>query len=330
MDAKFSIALTYLVTALAATAICGTAVVDPLGPSLVLFAAGLIAIIGVPHGGLDHWIGRRFLQPIFGNTWSIIFLTAYLTLASAVALGWVFFPTVTIISFFLLSAWHFGREENAGASALAAISVGGAMIWSIAIFNSDEMTQILTATLDQTLVQSQPGTSALIVKMTGMIGLVLLPIGVLVRLKQCSHRGGSNHRGDQGFAINRVLDGAVMIVTILAGMFAPILVAFTIYFCFYHSLLGLRKLRIEENLSRKRFVFSIAPMSILALAMVVGVDVLAGGLSIAALGQSAWIRLTFVGLASIAVPHILLHEFGDAFSKQTARSGQRFPAEVIA
>lgn len=71
-------------------------------------AAIAIAVVGVPHGGLDHWVGRRKLEPRLGWLWMPTFFDVYFFVAAL----WRALPTPIIIAFFFISAWHFGREES--------------------------------------------------------------------------------------------------------------------------------------------------------------------------------------------------------------------------
>jgi hypothetical protein len=71
---------------------------------LVYVAAVLVAILGVPHGGLDHWTGRRLLASRFRDSWWLMFFPGYLAVGVAVAASWFVFPLATVIGFFLLSA----------------------------------------------------------------------------------------------------------------------------------------------------------------------------------------------------------------------------------
>jgi len=114
----------------------------------------------------------------------------------------------------------------------------------------------------------------------------------------------------------------VRLATILAACFTPILVSFTAYFCIWHSLLGLRRLRREESLRLGPFLACVAPMSMLAVVSVVGTTWWLGGLSLQTLGIHSGLRMTFIGLAAIAVPHILLHE-GEAWISNQPSTARR-------
>ena len=55
--------------------LCGT----ELPPRVVTFLlAGSVAVVGVPHGALDHLTGRVLLAEKFPRSWGFVFLVGYL------------------------------------------------------------------------------------------------------------------------------------------------------------------------------------------------------------------------------------------------------------
>ena len=294
--------------ALGYAALCGVTVVAWLSigqdftPSAALSrtvmaaAAICIALIGVPHGGLDHWVGRRLLATSWGKAWPLVFFPAYLSVGIAVAVAWMIVPVVAILSFFVVSAWHFGREENRDQSAWSAIASGGMIIWIVAWARPAEMSEIMSCLL-------LPGdtSASVIVRATQVLGYVFVPLAL------CSD--ASSVRKVQ--SLRNAVDSyrwLVRLATIAVACFTPVLVSFTAYFCFWHSLLGLRRLRREESLKLGPFLAYVAPMSVLAVALVFAASWWLGGLSLQTFSLNCGLRMTFIGLASIAIPHIVLHE----------------------
>jgi beta-carotene 15,15'-dioxygenase len=73
---------------------------------------GSALVFGLPHGAYDFWIlfdstrrKRESQRTFFG------FLAIYLTLALVVVGVWYFLPSVVLISFLALTAWHFGSGD---------------------------------------------------------------------------------------------------------------------------------------------------------------------------------------------------------------------------
>jgi Brp/Blh family beta-carotene 15,15'-monooxygenase len=286
--------------------------------TLVLMSALCIAIIGVPHGGLDHWTGRRLLVARFGSKWWIVFFPAYLAIAFAFAIAWYVVPVATVLLFFLLSAWHFGREDEKACECsivqftgsamteswtralyhrcvgfLRSIAVGGLVIWIPSLCRSDEMRWLLSVIIPS----SGTGDAEQVVEWTQRLSLVFVPVAGFVV-------------GRDLLKLPSVAKNWVPLATVAIGIGTPILLSFTIYFCAWHSMQGLRRLRRQEELSHLSFAYATLPLSISAVAG----TVIAGWLfhdattAIANGEQFPVLQMLFIGLSAIAVPHVLLHE----------------------
>ena len=152
-----------------------------LDPSIAIAVLALsVAVIGVPHGGLDHWTGRRLLRDRFPRLWVSIFFGGYLFVATAVLVGWRFSPSLTAVTFFLLSAWHFGVEDQLSSEPpnfrrhLTAIAVGGLVIWIPSLFQPASFVSVL-----ETMIVGDINLSAsTIVQLTQWIALVAVPIAI--------------------------------------------------------------------------------------------------------------------------------------------------------
>jgi hypothetical protein len=274
---------------------------------LVCVAAFLVAILGVPHGGLDHWTGRRLLASRFRDSWWMMFFPGYLAVGLIVAIAWFVFPVATVIGFFLLSAWHFGREDqhrlakrSGGPHSwvmlehLSAIALGGLVIWIPALVRTEEMTWML-----RMIVPSKDaGVAEQIVFLTRSIAMVLCPVALVACLSKLKREGQD-------------LNVWVPVATAGIAVIAPILVSFTAYFCLWHSILGLSRLRSQEGLKGPQFVASILPLSLMAVAGVIAAGWFfrqsVGPSSVGTVPES--LQTLFIGLSAIAVPHLLLHEW---------------------
>jgi Brp/Blh family beta-carotene 15,15'-monooxygenase len=267
--------------------------------SMVIVATLAIAVLGVPHGGLDHWTGKRFLQPFLGGYWWVAFFPAYLLVGASFAAGWFIASTITVLTFFIISAWHFGREEQLENSSkspelgaqhalvhITAIAMGGLVIWIPALVRADEMRTLLR------FIIPVDGTNnaSLIVEATQWIAIGLLPIAALAFIVRLC-------------LSPRDLDRWVPLATAAIAISMPILISFPIYFCGWHSWQGLQRLRRDEALSSRQFVQSVAPLSIAAI---VGVAVT--GWWMQGNQSSSSLQTLFIGLSAIAVPHLFLHE----------------------
>ena len=266
----------------------------------IAIAAISVAVIGVPHGGLDHWVGRRLLADRVGSRWSILFFTIYLFAGMMVAAAWYVAPGQTLVLFFLVSAWHFGRED--GLNHFEAIAAGGLIIWIPALSRPAEMEMILQSLI----INDSAGAATRVVVMTQWIASVLIPVAIWSLLWGASRK-----------------HTLATISTMIVAAIAPILWSFTLFFCGWHSIRGLARMRNEENLSWRTFIVAVAPLSIAAVVIVVGVGAYMGE-SLAE--PTEQMRMMFIGLASIAVPHLFPHEFENILT--STRSVQT-PGEVL-
>ncbi len=270
-----------------------------------------VAVLGVPHGGLDHWSGRRLLEPRLGRGWAVAFFAGYLTVGVLFAAGWWWWPRLAVPAFFLISAWHFGREDqqaeavDAGqpcspwrrlAGHAAALACGGAMIWGAVLLRPDEVASLLVELLPAGDVRE----AGRIVSFTRGVAVLAVPTAILISAADLRRR-------------RRAATAVATLATLAATYALPVLISFAIYFCGWHSIRGLRRLWLESGLDGAAFVARVTPLSVAAIAMVwiafgwLGTDLDFGRLQ-TDWSSTAGLRMTFIGLSAIAVPHLFLHE----------------------
>lgn len=77
----------------------------------MLYCVSLMVLIGIPHGGLDHLIAEQYSkaeQKLF-LLWR--FLLGYVIQMGVYGLLWMIFPSLSLLIFLLISAWHFGESD---------------------------------------------------------------------------------------------------------------------------------------------------------------------------------------------------------------------------
>jgi Brp/Blh family beta-carotene 15,15'-monooxygenase len=267
-----------------------------VGPSQSVLIVSLIAavgLIGIPHGGLDHWTGRRLLHGRFPRIWSILFFSAYFAVGLIVVAGWSLSPVITAVSFFLVSAWHFGVEEDRfqfssqTLDSLAAVAVGGMLIWIPILIQPDRVEAILTSLIPQDWL----GSASKIVAVTRWFAICLLPVAATSIVLDLGSSEG------QVRSFRHVC---------FAGLFcfADVLLSFGVYFCTWHSLRGLMRLGREHGMRITEVAVHALPLTIAACALGgVGLWVWSSGTEL----TSALEKTLFITLSSLAVPHMVLH-----------------------
>ncbi|MDC3175176.1 Brp/Blh family beta-carotene 15,15'-dioxygenase [Candidatus Pelagibacter sp.] len=263
----------------------------------------LILIIGVSHGALDHLKGKKLLT-ILNIEKTYIFYLSYILIALSVILIWTILPAITLIIFLTVASFHFGKEDtqfliNKTSNLILILFFfrGFLVIITPLYFNFDETVSIFKMLLIEN-EQFYSGLSFVenykIVEIA--IGLSTLSTIVLF-LTEFSFKK---------FAI--LLDSFSIII--LNYYLSP-LVAFTIYFCFLHSVRHTISLTVEmdnTNLKNgfKLFVKKAFPLTILtAIFCLVSLYFLNNVYEL----NSAILKIIFIGLASLTFPHILLEYF---------------------
>jgi len=257
-----------------------------------------VCFIGVPHGGLDHLAGRSQLMPRWGKYWPVPFFAGYLLISIATVLGWLLNPILTVIAFFLVSAIHFGREDQLASQPsnllrfILDAASGGLVIWIPAVTRPAEFQQILESIIPTSFATSI-GT---IVYLTKVLAIVFIPIA----LSEIGYHVLSPSARKLGGGIRAVRQ------IVFIGLFAstPILVSFAVYFCGWHSIRGLKQLMQENHMKLGELVAATMPMSFGAIALVgLGMWFWSSGREL----SDELIRSLFIGLSALAVPHLALH-----------------------
>lgn len=259
-------------------------------PSLIAIAA--ILLIGVPHGGLDGAVARRVGWPSGTGPW-IAFHLVYLLLAAGVAGLWWLYPLPSLIFFLIISALHFGSSDIHPVSApsskdawLPLIAHSGLVVIAIPAFQSSAVEPLFAVLIgaDNSLWLLQ------------QIQQLLLPWAV----------------GLFAYSIYSIYQprwrGALLNLTLLIALayLLPPLVSFALYFCLWHSRSHMQ--RIWDSIrpdQRRRSAIEAITYSLLAYAAAALYFALQATNEVA----PALIQLTFIGLAALTVPHMLLVDF---------------------
>jgi Brp/Blh family beta-carotene 15,15'-monooxygenase len=271
----------------------------PPGTALQLaLLAAAVALVGLPHGALDHLAARPIFEPEFGRTWWVVFGAMYLSLAALMALLWIVVPLPALCLFLTLSALHFGWDDpfwidvsGRWWTKLERFSVGAMPIVLPTWSHPHEVTTIFNWLMPQRIVLD-PGIVAAV---AGCIAAAVLPVaGVrMVRLFFSSPSGGA--------AAAEIAAIATLHVA------APPLIAFLTYFCGWHSMRhaleladGLAPGRLSVGL--RRFARTAAPLT--AAAVTAALATAAVLTTIHLQPTAIMTTVIFVGLSVLTVPHM--------------------------
>ena len=271
----------YLAIAAAAAA-SAVALPGPPPAAALAILATAVAVAGLPHGALDPLLARA--AGVWRSAWGLaLFLLGYLALAVGVVAVWAVQPGITLALFLLLSAWHFAGDWRGELEAPARAAAGAAVLLVPALFQREAVAGVF--------VHLVPAAAAGGVA-EAMHYLALPALLALMVLGAPALRHG------------RWLTAELTTIVLLAWLLSPLLY-FTVYFCALHSprhMLGMRPLR---GVSRRALIATAAALTMAAVAF--------GALAYPLLSPVDWdtrlLRVVFIGLAALTVPHMLLVEF---------------------
>ena len=262
-----------------------------------LAAIAAIVFIGVPHGGLDGAVARRIGWPSGLLAW-VGFNVSYVLLASLVVWVWWLWPLLGLAVFLGISGLHFGasdivmtpsvKPEKSAHQWLPLIAHGGLVPIAIASFQATSVQPLFS------LLVGDAGATMLI----NILGLLFLP-WLLCFAAYCVYAAV--------FPMWRKSLLNLVILIMLVWCLPP-LISFAVYFCLWHSRSHISRIwfSIKGAKERRRSLIEAMVYSVIAWASTVALLVVFDE----SLTQ-ALIPITFIGLAALTVPHMLLVDLGD-------------------
>ncbi len=259
-----------------------------------MLAIAAILLIGVPHGGLDGAVARRIGWPSGLMPW-LGFHLAYIALATLVGVVWWLFPLSSLVIFLLISALHFGASDIAdiGSDWLPWITHGGLVCIVI---------PSLQATSVEPIFAVLAGVTNADLIMTG-ISTLFMPWAFCF-IGYC----GFTYFKPQ----YRKPLISLMVLVGLASILPP-LISFALYFCLWHSRSHMLRLwRSLAPLERSRSLREASSYTVLAWISLGIIFYLLKGAA-----ADSLVQITFIGLAALTLPHMLLVDFADSKKDKT-------------
>ena len=271
-------------------------------PFVCLF---LILSVGISHGAMDNYKANK----IYKTNNKIIFYLIYVLISLLVIIFWFFFASLTLLVFLLIASYHFGREDtsflnirNSNFDQLFYLIKGSLIIFAPLFFHIDETLKIFEVLLINDKI-------LFFIKDQHWIINIFLGLGVL---------GYFYFVFKNRFKDFEILFLDILSVLILNFIFSP-LIAFTIYFCFLHSIRHIISISCEldgNSFSNgaKIFIKKALPLTILtALLYLSSIVYISSSYGL----SDAIIQVIFIGLASLTFPHILLEYLIEKNEKRT-------------
>lgn len=261
-------------------------------------ALALILLIGIPHGATDHLIFQHLRQAFLGGTRLTQFYLNYLLLMLGYSLLWWASPWAALLLFLGLSVYHFGQSNwnyaafSSQGEALFTYTIWGALaVFAPLLFHYEEASLIIagiTGGPPPPLTTGWRWTIFGTLLLTNLWWTVYLAFQFRIRPSQLREEWAN--------------------LFLLSATFfcLPLLLGFTFYFVFWHSLSSiLDQIRFFQQHIRtydwKNYFLQTLPFSLLAIGGLGGMYWLNGRA-----GLELNIGMLFIFISVITLPHMLL------------------------
>ena len=263
----------------------------------------LILIIGVSHGSLDHIKGKKLLR-LFNLKSTYIFYVTYILISAIVILAWILLPSITLIIFLMIASYHFGKEdtqflinEKSYFTQILYFFKGFLIILAPLYFHFQETIAIFKLLLidDEIFYSSLNFIETNNIIQIGIFFSTLSSIFLFLK----------------NFEIKKFVVFLDYFSILILNYYLSPLIAFTVYFCFLHSIRHSIFLAIELDPNSivngfKLFLKKALPLTILtAIFCFIALYLMNNSYNL----DSAILKIIFIGLASLTFPHILLEYF---------------------
>ena len=260
----------------------------------IIFCLFTILIVGISHGSLDNIKGKKLLE-LFGYKSEILFYSIYLIISLSIIIFWLMLPNTILLLFLIVAAFHFGKEDTVFTfkrkffiSEILFFLKGSSVIIAPLLFQKDS-TNMIFKTLNFYVFESS------IFNNQFLITLLILSFLSSIYI--------SNNKNADIKAL-MIID--FFSVIILNFFLTPVL-AFTLYFCFLHSIRHSITLIFELDKSfkagLKKFISKAIPLTLITgIVFLIAIYFLNNFYKL----DKAIYKVIFIGLASLTFPHILL------------------------
>jgi len=264
----------------------------------------LIATIGISHGAYDGHKAKKFFYTKIKYSKLLFYLT-YISLASFVVYSWYLNPKISLIIFLIISSFHFGKEDleiyitRVFKFRSFIFFLKGSLIILLPLYfkfnETNEIFNKLFFTKEFTLISNN-------------LAHVMLPINLLVQFLFYLYIFFKK----KIFYKDLIVIFFEITLTIIIFILFSTIVAFTLYFCFIHSLKNILVIASELNSNIytgiNTFILRALPITTITFFTLLASLYIFSNFDIL---ENALQKIIFIGLASLTLPHIILHYFLD-------------------
>ena len=262
--------------------------------TLLILCLFLILCIGISHGSLDNIKGKKLIKILGFKSYNFFYL-GYISIGLATMLMWILFPKFLLFLFLIIAAFHFGKEDSEFINKnknknfeLIYFLKGSLVIVSPLLFHKHETLLIFQS------LNFEISNNFLINNEILYLFIFLSFVSNLILSL------------NKSFNTKSLLLMDFLSVLIINYFLNPIL-AFTIYFCFLHSVRHSISLiqKINNNIKKGFPIFfkKALPLTIITITAYFFALFFLNNYN--ELNDSIY-KVIFIGLASLTFPHILL------------------------
>ncbi len=271
----------------------------------VILCLFLILILGISHGALDNIKGEKLLK-LFGYKQSFAFYFIYIVISLLIIILWLLFPNIILLLFLIVAAYHFGKEDTVFSfkrkffiSECLFFLKGSTVIIAPLLLKREETNEIFKI-LNFNIFEAKFFNNEFLIVMLCLSFFSSLYI---------SKKENTNLKGIM------IMDFFSLIIL---NLFLSPILAFTLYFCFLHSIRHSISLIFELNKSFKpgfkKFIYKAIPLTFAtAVIFLFAIYFLNNFYKV----DEAIYKVIFIGLASLTFPHILLEYLLEKNEKRT-------------
>jgi Brp/Blh family beta-carotene 15,15'-monooxygenase len=271
----------------------------------IIICLFLILILGISHGALDNIKGKKLLK-LFGYKQTVSFYLTYVLISSLIIIFWLLFPNTILLLFLIVAAYHFGKEDTIFffrkkffLSECLFFLKGSTVIMAPLLLKREETNEIFRI-LNFKVFEAGFFSNGFLI---GMLCLGFFSSMYISKKEDINLKG-------------------VMIMDffslIILNLFLSPILAFTLYFCFLHSIRHSITLIFELDRSfkpgLKKFIIKAIPLTfVTAVIFLFTIYFLNNFYKL----DEAIYKVIFIGLASLTFPHILLEYLLEKNEKRT-------------
>lgn len=268
-------------------------------PALVdySFFGILLLTLGIPHGAVDHAVAQQ-LAVAKAQPFSLRrFIAQYLMQMALYAALWYFFPTLSLLLFLVLSAWHFGESDVQPAPSHLAWKTTQFTLGSLLLYFILMRQPELTGDILQSITQ---GHARAVAVWTWLSTHSLAVYGVLLAALGCA-TWSAQRFAPMAIPLKR---WGYLTALLMVMYFLPLLPAFALYFGGWHALNTFHHMAnfMGHTAGIAKLWKAALPFTLLAFVFLI----LTGVVWFTTLAHHDPIPVLFIFIALITLPHLVV------------------------